>query len=196
MFTIDNKNRSRTDRRRHLWLPAGFLCGLMIFAVGCGANIAPPAIGEGTPQPTAGRVQTIVTRLVEQITFVTSTPDPLATSVRVEPFAVLDLSLTGGLPDLDPGLATRQSQLDLSQNLFAGLTNFNPETNKSSRNWHLPGQSAPTAARGPSTCETTSIGFGPEAPAPAARIYGRQARFVRLRPKTWSMPSSAIAAAR
>jgi len=129
MFTVDNKNRSRTDRRRHLWLPAGFLCGLMIFAVGCGANIARPAIGEGTPQPTAGRVQTIVTRLVEQITFVTSTPDPLATSVRVEPFAVLDLSLTGGLPDLDPGLATRQSQLDLSQNLFAGLTNFNPETN-------------------------------------------------------------------
>ena len=33
-----------------------------------------------TPQPTPGRVQNIVTRLVEQITFVTSTPDPLAPS--------------------------------------------------------------------------------------------------------------------
>jgi len=129
MFTVDNKNRSRTDPRHHLWLLAGFLCSLMVFAAGCGANDAPAAIGEGTPQPTVGRVQTIVTRLVEQITFVTSTPDPLATSARVEPFAVLDLSLTGSLPDLDPGLATRQSQLDLSQNLFAGLTNFNPETN-------------------------------------------------------------------
>lgn len=82
-----------------------------------------------TPQPTPGRVQNIVTRLVEQITFVTSTPDPLAPSTEETTPVVLDISLTGELPDLDPGLAERQSQLELTQNLFVGLTNYDPDTN-------------------------------------------------------------------
>lgn len=119
----------QAGKSRHRWLLAVFLGGLLILAAGCGAGNAPPATGEGTPQPTTGRVQGIVTRLVEQIIIVTSTSDPQVTPVRDVPLAVLDISLNGQLSDLDPGMAERQSQLDLSQNLFAGLTNFNPETN-------------------------------------------------------------------
>jgi len=122
---VGNKKHAQITRQWRLWL----LAGLLIFAAGCRANTASSSIGEGTPQPTAGRVQAIMTRIVGQIAFATSTPAPLATPVRVEPLAILDISLIGQLPDLDPGLAERQSQLDLTQNLFAGLTNFNPETN-------------------------------------------------------------------
>lgn len=125
MFIVCNKKHAQISRQWRLWL----LAGLLIFAAGCRANTASSSIGEGTPQPTADRVQAIVTRIVGQIAFATSTPDPLATPVRVEPLAILDISLIGQLPDLDPGLAERQSQLDLTQNLFTGLTNFNPETN-------------------------------------------------------------------
>jgi len=125
MFIVGNKKHAQITRQWRPWL----LAGLLIFVAGCRANTASPPIGEGTLQPTAGKVQTIMTRIVSQLAFATSTPDPLATPVRVEPLAILDISLIGRLPDLDPGLAERQSQLDLTQNLFAGLTNFNPETN-------------------------------------------------------------------
>lgn len=128
MFTSGKKINVHSGNGRHWLLLAVFLGGVLLLSAGCGGN-TPLAAGEGTPQPTVGRVQAIVTRIVEQVTFVTSTPDPLATPIRDEPLAVLDLSLNGQLPNLDPGLAERQSQLDLSQNLFAGLTNFNPTTN-------------------------------------------------------------------
>lgn len=128
MFTV-HKKHTQTGKERRPWLLAGLLSGLLFIAAGCAANTAPPQIGEGTPQPTVSGIQAIATRIVEQISFATSTPDPLATPARVEPLAILDISFTGRLPDLDPGLAERQSQLDLSQNLFVGLTNFNPETN-------------------------------------------------------------------
>lgn len=100
-----------------------------------GAGCRPPdaATIEGTPAPdgtlapTANSVQAIVTRLVQQITVVTRTPDPSGATEEGPPVE-LDLSLSGELPNLDPGLAESQAQLDLSQNLFAGLTNFNPDT--------------------------------------------------------------------
>ena len=107
---------------------------LLALLAGCGGE---ESAGEGTPGgettpngvDTPGGVSSIVTRIVEQITFVTPTPDPSATvEVEQEP-VVLDLSLSGELPNLDPGLAETEAQLDLAQNLFIGLTNHNPQTN-------------------------------------------------------------------
>ncbi len=40
----------------------------------------------------------------------------------------LDLPLEFSLPDLDPQRATRDTQIDLAENLFAGLTNYDPAT--------------------------------------------------------------------
>ncbi len=82
----------------------------------------------GTAQPVGG-IQAIVTRLVEQIMVVTSTPDPAATPTPAATVIELELTQSGRLRDLDPGLAEQQSQLDLAQNLFVGLTNYDPDTN-------------------------------------------------------------------
>lgn len=101
---------------------------ILLASAGCRAGES-AATGEDPPQATASGVQSIVTRIVQQITFVTSTPDPAAAAAQLQPPVELDISLTGQLPNLDPGFASRQSQLDLTQNLFAGLTNFNPDTN-------------------------------------------------------------------
>ncbi len=113
--------------RTWLW---SMLAAALLVAAGCrppgdGANAA----AGGTPQATAGRVQAIATRIVQQITIVTRTPDPAATAAKTSKPVALDLSLSGALPNLDPGLAESGAQLDLAQNLFAGLTNYNPETN-------------------------------------------------------------------
>lgn len=105
-----------------------FLLFGLLLITGCSGSEEPLASAGGTPEPPAGGVQAIVTRIVNQITFVTSTPDPTAIYLQNRPLAVLDLSLNGELPDLDPGVAESQTQLDLTQNLFVGLTNFNPET--------------------------------------------------------------------
>ena len=86
------------------------------------------AVADATPQATVGSVQSLVTRIVERITAGSSTPDPQALVAADLPPVVLDVSLTGSLPNLDPGLAQSQAQLDLSQNLFVGLTSFNPDT--------------------------------------------------------------------
>jgi len=106
-------------------LAAGWaLVALLVLAACRPADAAPGS--DGTPQ--SGGAGNIVTRIVEQITFVTSTPDPAQPAAPREP-VVLDISLSGNLPDLDPGRAESDAQLDLAQNLFAGLTNFNPDTN-------------------------------------------------------------------
>jgi len=86
----------------------------------CGAAGEAPA--DGAPAPG------ILTRIVEQVTFVTRTPAPAQPEAASDPI-VLDLSLSGELPDLDPGRAESDAQIDLAQNLFASLTNFNPNTN-------------------------------------------------------------------
>ena len=100
---------------------------LLLLLAGCDGEASS---GEGTPssEGTPDGVGGIVTRIVEQITFVTPTPDPAATvEVQQDP-VVLDISLSGELPNLDPGLAETDAQLDLAQNLFASLTNHNPQT--------------------------------------------------------------------
>lgn len=117
--------------RRNLALLWISLTALLLAGIGCRApaNAGVATTDDGTPQATAGGVQAIVTRIVEQITIVTRTPDPAATSVEATEPVILDLSLSGSLPNLDPGVAESEAQLDLTQNLFAGLTNYNPDTN-------------------------------------------------------------------
>src|SRR5690606_41272850 len=79
------------------------LFGLLVLA-GCSGSEESPAVAGGTPEPPAGGVQAIVTRIVNQITFVTSTPDPTAIALLNRPLAVLDLSLKIGRASCREGL--------------------------------------------------------------------------------------------
>ena len=83
------------------------LCGAILAATLLAAAACRPAgeaVGEGTAAPG------IITRIVEQITFVTRTPDPAQPEEVRDPI-ILDLSLSGQLPDLDPGRAETDAQL-------------------------------------------------------------------------------------
>ncbi len=110
------------------------LLALLFAGVACRPAGDTTAAGTGeptdglTPQPTVGGIQSVMTRVVGQISTLTGTPAPPATPAIVKPPVVIDLPLVGALPNLDPGLAQSRAQLDLTQNLFAGLTNFNPDT--------------------------------------------------------------------
>jgi ABC-type oligopeptide transport system substrate-binding subunit len=69
-----------------------------------------------------GEEQFIITRIVE----VVPTPVPTATLQPLEPQPVaLDLGYVDDLPNLDPQFASGKAGLDLSENLFVGLTNYN-----------------------------------------------------------------------
>ncbi|UCG25739.1 MAG: hypothetical protein JSW55_07055, partial [Chloroflexota bacterium] len=68
-----------------------------------------------------------VTRVVRQtiqvaVTPVVEPPDP-------ESLVVLDISFDGGYSGLDPQLAIEDNAVDVIENIFAGLTRFNPQTN-------------------------------------------------------------------
>lgn len=113
-----------------IWLLGWVLPILILSLAACsspadGSNAGLVTDDEAPP----GGIQSVVTRLVERIAFAT----PTAVVAPIEPTfqepVELDLSLAGSLPDLDPASAERESQLDLVQNLFANLTNFNPDTN-------------------------------------------------------------------
>jgi oligopeptide transport system substrate-binding protein len=101
---------------------------LLAASAGCRPPSGSAAVATGDPEAATG-VPGIVTRIVERITFVTPTPDPAAPTPEEEQEPVVfDVSLSGELPNLDPALAEQDAQLDLAQNLFAGLTNHNPDT--------------------------------------------------------------------
>lgn len=104
--------------------PAEEMAAATPVAPTAGAADATPA----TPvAPTPGNV---VTRIVQRFTLVTSTPPPdRPVEEEAEP-VTLDIALTGALADLDPHRISGESQRDLAENLFAGLTNYNPETNE------------------------------------------------------------------
>lgn len=94
--------------------------------VACGPQETAVVTGEGPPETRSPAG--LVTRLVERITIVTRTPDPVAVAAAAREPVELDISLTGELPDLDPNRAESQAQLDLAQNLFIGLTNYDGAT--------------------------------------------------------------------
>ena len=87
-----------------------------------GDDDAPPVVVtevvviEGTTQ--------IVTRVVQQTVAVTATPDPNGMAVPAEPIE-LDISYVGSPPNIDPQKTASDAGIDLMENLFAGLTNYN-----------------------------------------------------------------------
>lgn len=68
--------------------------------------------------------ETIVTQLVEQ----TATPEPDTAVQPIQP-VTLDMSYLGAPPSIDPQTTTSDSGIDLVENLFIGLTNFNHNNN-------------------------------------------------------------------
>ncbi|MEZ4517625.1 MAG: ABC transporter substrate-binding protein [Chloroflexota bacterium] len=82
---------------------------------------------EATPAPTS-QILAIVTRIVERTVIVTPTPDPSREVEQDHNPIVLDLPLEVSLPDLDPQQAGSDTQVDLAENLFAGLTNYDAAT--------------------------------------------------------------------
>ncbi|RMH00649.1 MAG: peptide ABC transporter substrate-binding protein [Chloroflexi bacterium] len=68
----------------------------------------------------------VITRVVQQVVIAT----PAAETEGGEVSSVsLDIGLTGNIPVFDPQMADSSVADDLVQNLFVGLTNFNPVTN-------------------------------------------------------------------
>lgn len=84
---------------------------------------ADPNATPGTPAPPS-TVMAFVTRIVERTVIVTPTPDPSREATEEREPIELDLPLEASLPDLDPQRATSDTQIDLAENLFAGLTNY------------------------------------------------------------------------
>ena len=83
--------------------------------------------------------ETVVTQLVEQ----TTTPEGDTAVQPPRRPVTLDLSYLGGLPSIDPQITTNENGIDLVENLFAGLTNFNHNTNtiegELAQNWEVSG---------------------------------------------------------
>ncbi|MFN2296370.1 MAG: ABC transporter substrate-binding protein [Candidatus Promineifilaceae bacterium] len=74
-----------------------------------------------------GDEQIIITRLVELVPTATPTAPPPAK--EPEP-VTLDIAYESALPNLDPQHVSEKASLDLAESMFAGLTNFNHETNQ------------------------------------------------------------------
>ncbi len=73
-------------------------------------------------------VEEVVTRLVRQTVAVTVTPNSVTPTDQIQP-TILDLSITGEFPDIDPQKTDALNGIDFIENLFVGLTNFNHESN-------------------------------------------------------------------
>jgi oligopeptide transport system substrate-binding protein len=102
---------------------------LILFLAACGGIEASSDLPTSTTEEATSGIQAVVTRIAERIAFVTPTPNSAAVTPATHDPIELDLSLAGTLPDLDPASAELDTQFDLAQNLFVGLTNFNPDSN-------------------------------------------------------------------
>lgn len=75
----------------------------------------------------------VITRVVRQTVAVTATPEPVATAVNSP--VELDISFLGEPPNIDPQQAANPAGIDLIENLFVGLTNFNHIHNSVEPEW-------------------------------------------------------------
>ncbi|MFO7682405.1 MAG: ABC transporter substrate-binding protein [Chloroflexota bacterium] len=97
----------------------------LLFLSGCQENNNESAtLASGTPEA-AGPLD-VITQIVRQTRVVTPTATPGSSRDPVE----LDLGYTGGFPNIDPQTAVDQNSLNLVENIFAGLTNFNHNSNQ------------------------------------------------------------------
>lgn len=72
----------------------------------------------------------VITQVIQQTVPVTMTPAAAANSETEDQPVVLDLSFGSALPNIDPQQTADDDGIDLIENLFVGLTNFNLLTNE------------------------------------------------------------------
>ena len=108
---------------RDVFLVTLILLSVLLFLAAC--QPTEPKMVVVTEIVHLGDEQIIITRLVELLPTATPTiPPPVS---ETEPVS-LDIAYEDALPDLDPQHITGKASLDLAESLFAGLTNFNHET--------------------------------------------------------------------
>ncbi len=95
----------------------------MLFMAGCQEAETSDDPIETTPE-SSGPLD-IITQIVRQTRVVTPTPTPAENQLPVE----LDVGYIGTFPVIDPQLTASQNGVNLVENLFVGLTNFNHKTN-------------------------------------------------------------------
>lgn len=108
---------------RDVFLVTLILLSVLLFLTAC--QPTEPEMVVVTEVVHLGDEQIVITRLVE----LQPTPTPTIPPPVSEPEPVsLDIAYEDALPDLDPQHITGKASLDLAESLFAGLTNFNHET--------------------------------------------------------------------
>lgn len=106
-----------------LWI-IGFL--LVPFLVSCQVNdTADPVVV--TEVVLVEGQEVVVTRVVRQTIAVTATP--AAITENKEPVS-LDVGHVGAFPNVDPQVTASETGIDLIENVFVGLTNYNHQTNR------------------------------------------------------------------
>lgn len=100
------------------------LLSAFLILSGCQEDNADPAPAADAPEA-AGPLD-VITQIVRQTRVVTPTATPASSRDPV----VLDLGYIGEFPNIDPQTAVSQNGLNLVENLFAGLTNYNQTTNQ------------------------------------------------------------------
>ncbi|NHZ72031.1 MAG: hypothetical protein GWP17_02975 [Aquificales bacterium] len=101
-----------------------FLTICLLILAGCQDNKPEGIQVNGTPE--AASPLDVITQIVRQTRVVTPTATPSDTRDPVE----LDIGYVGSFPNIDPQTAVSQNGLNLVENLFVGLTNFNHQTNE------------------------------------------------------------------
>ena len=116
---MTNSMNSAYPLRTAVWLLLFITIFVLLFA---GCQPSEPEMISVTEVVQLGEEQVIITRIIE----VVPTPVPTATPQPLAPQPVaLDLGYVDDLPNLDPQLSSGKVGLDLSENLFVGLTNYN-----------------------------------------------------------------------
>ncbi len=119
--------QANLDKKRVLW-PYGALLGLVFSLLGliaCG-SVANELVDESAATPTEAisPQEIIITRIVlQEVEVMVATPMPEETEIQ------LDVGFAGGrVNTFDPQLADSGNELDLVENLFAGLTRIDVRT--------------------------------------------------------------------
>lgn len=114
-------------RRRRLWLLVLSVVGLLVACNQSGNDSAGPVVVTEVIEMAGEEV--VITRVVRQTVAVTATPATTAVPEASGPIA-LDVGYVGPFPSIDPQQSEGGNALALVENLFAGLTNYNHDTNQ------------------------------------------------------------------
>lgn len=104
--------------------PLLLLAVFLLFLAGCQDNEPEEINLDDTPESSSPL--DVITNIVRQTRIVTPTATPSDTRDPVE----LDIGYVGSFPSIDPQTAVSQNGINLVENLFVGLTNFNHVTSE------------------------------------------------------------------